>query len=131
MKHDPMCPMTSPDGYLCCCNLIARVREDERKQYAAKWYSQQELDAAVAAAQREGANQGYLNGVATNADNSFKAGVKAAREAVAAHIRADLTGQEMFCGRKRDILAVIDGCLTEGRSHDALPRRDRLAGGRR
>ena len=39
--------------------------------------------AAVAAAQREGANQGYLNGVATNADNSFKAGVKAARDAVA------------------------------------------------
>ena len=38
--------------------------------------------AAVAAAQREGANQGYLNGVATNADNSFKAGVKAARDAV-------------------------------------------------
>ena len=40
--------------------------------------------AAVAAAQREGANQGYLNGVATNADNSFKAGVKAARDAVTA-----------------------------------------------
>ena len=38
--------------------------------------------AAVAAAGREGANQGYLNGVATNADNSFKAGVKAAREAI-------------------------------------------------
>lgn len=70
--------------------------------------------AAVAAAQREGANQGYLNGVATNADNSFKAGVKAAREAVAAHIRADLTGQEMFCGRKRGILAAIDGVTTRG-----------------
>ena len=40
--------------------------------------------AAVAAAQREGSNQGYLNGVATNVDNSFKAGVKAARDAVAA-----------------------------------------------
>ena len=56
MKHDPMCPMTTPDGYLCCCNLIARVREDERKQYAAKWYSQQELDAAVAAAREDEAN---------------------------------------------------------------------------
>jgi hypothetical protein len=30
--------------------------------------------AAVAAAQREGANQGYLNGVATSADNSYKQG---------------------------------------------------------
>lgn len=41
-------------------------------------------------------------------DDKFGAGVKAAREAVAAHIRADLTGQEMFCGRKRGILAAID-----------------------
>ena len=47
--------------------------------------------AAVAAAQREGANQGYLNGVATNADNSFKAGVKAAREAVAAAYEGHFT----------------------------------------
>ena len=31
-------------------------------------------DAAVAAAQREGANQGYLNGVATSAGNSFALG---------------------------------------------------------
>ena len=46
-------------------------------------------------------------------DDKFDAGVKAAREAVAAHIRADLTGQEMFCGRKRGILAAIDGVLKE------------------
>jgi len=26
--------MTSPDGYLCCCNLIARVRADEREAAA-------------------------------------------------------------------------------------------------
>lgn len=127
MKHDPMCPMTSPDGYLCCCNLIARVREDERKQYAAKWYSQQELDAAVAAAQREGANQGYLNGVATNADNSFKAGVKAAREAVAAlaptwavkfYVNRPSNGEWIGCNgahEEVDVLAAIDALTTRGK----------------
>lgn len=122
-----MCPMTSPDGYLCCCNLIARVREDERKQYAAKWYSQQELDAAVAAAQREGANQGYLNGVATNADNSFKAGVKAAREAVAAlaptwavkfYVNRPSNGEWIGCNgahEEVDVLAAIDALTTRGK----------------
>ena len=42
----------------------------------------------------------------------YAAGVKAARDAVAAHIRADLTGQEMFCGRKRGILAAIDALIS-------------------
>lgn len=44
---------------------------------------------------------------------SFAAGVKAARDAVAAHIRSDLTQQEMFSGRKSGLLAAIDA-LTNG-----------------
>ena len=43
---------------------------------------------------------------------AYRMGVTAAREAVAAHIRADLTGQEMFCGRKRGILAAIDALIS-------------------
>ena len=53
------------------------------ENHSGKYVLYKDHVAAAAAAQREGANQGYLNGVATNADNSFKAGVKAAREAVA------------------------------------------------
>ena len=53
------------------------------ENHSGKYVLYKDHVAAVAAAQREGANQGYLNGVATNADNSFKAGVKAARDAVA------------------------------------------------
>ena len=56
---------------------------DPFKSENGDWIEYADHVAAVAAAQREGANQGYLNGVATNADNSFKAGVKAARDAVA------------------------------------------------
>ena len=73
-----------------------------------RYYTQEQLDAAVAAAQREGANQGYLNGVATNADNSFKAGVKAARDAVADLARPD------------DVLIYYQGLLDAVAAIDAL-----------
>lgn len=63
--------------------------------------------AAVAAAQREGANQGYLNGAATNADNSFKAGVKAARDAAEVALLGTLQ-------TTRDrVIAAIDALLKE------------------
>ena len=61
------------------------------ENHSGKYVLYKDHVAAVAAAQREGANQGYLNGVATNADNSFKAGVKAAREAVAAAYEGHFT----------------------------------------
>ena len=62
-------------------HVLGRVYIDEKSEGG--WVTYADHVAAVAAAQREGAKQGYLNGVATNADNSFKAGVKAARDAVA------------------------------------------------
>ena len=83
--------------------------------------------AAVAAAGREGANQGYLNGVATNADNSFKAGVQAAREAVAAlaptwavkfYVDRPSNGEWIGCNgahEEVDVLAAIDALTTRGK----------------
>ena len=68
--------------------------------------------AAVAAAQREGSNQGYLNGVATNVDNSFKAGVKAARDAVAALIDKQPTTAPGWV-RRDEALAAIDALRGE------------------
>ena len=70
-------------------HVLGRVYIDEKSEGG--WVTYADHVAAVAAAQREGANQGYLNGVATNADNSFKAGVKAAREAVAAAYEGHFT----------------------------------------
>ena len=71
--------------------------------------------AAVAAAGREGANQGYLNGVATNADNSFKAGIKAARDAVE-WLELDDWGPPHAA--RANVLAAIDALTTrdEGRN---------------
>ena len=114
MKHDPMCPMTTPDGYLCCCNLIARVREDERKQYAAKWYSQQELDDAVAAAREE--QQIISNALGFKLGKA--AGVKAARDAVAALMSppSDKDPTPLDFAIYEEVLPAIDALSEEGRN---------------
>jgi hypothetical protein len=65
-------PFVADDGpFVTYSDHVAELalREEELN---AEWAAA--MDAAVAAAQREGANQGYLNGVATNADNSYKQG---------------------------------------------------------
>ena len=70
--------------------------------------------AAVAAADAtlKRAENAWREEIRTRLTEQYEAGVQAAREAVAAHIRADLTGQEMFCGRKRGILAAIDALIS-------------------
>ena len=92
------------DGYnkawsLSAAEIERQVREEEQVAQTlarAELYSMEEMDERCTQA----------------ADEAFAAGVKAARDAVAAHIRADLTGQEMFCGRKRGILAAIDALIS-------------------
>ncbi len=92
------------DGYnkawsLSAAEIERQVREEEQAAQTlarAELYSMEEMDERCTQA----------------ADEAFAAGVKAARDAVAAHIRADLTGQEMFCGRKRGILAAIDALIS-------------------
>ena len=65
--------------------------------------------AAVAAAEQRAEVHATRVLSASNYKQGVKDGVKAARDAVAAHIRSDLTQQEMFSGRKSGLLAAIDG----------------------
>ena len=87
--------------HFCICNQLTAAEQRGRTQ------GEKEAGQALAAAVWDNPQAAVLARV-TVFDDGVIAGVKAARDAVAAHIRADLTGQEMFCGRKRGILAAID-----------------------
>ena len=107
MTHDPLCP-NIPEHWdteqsilwhaKCECDLISLVREDERAKREADgpWF------------------RSVVHECCERVQTERAAALRDAVEAVKAHIRSDLTTQEMFCGRKSDLVAAIEA-LGEGR----------------
>lgn len=62
---------------------------------------------------RAAEQRGYSRAWSLSAQEIEQQALAAAREAVAAHIRADITTQHMFSGRKDRILAAIDALRGE------------------
>ena len=103
MKHDPMCPMTTPDGYLCCCNLIARVREDER----ANLYTMGQLADRCEESYEEGRKEGYARGLIEGDHGGRREGYRSGYAAGKDAVMTDSYAQAVAEGQRDEREACI------------------------